>query len=97
MFSLPLITAGRFCFMTDKCPAITKLQEITMAIITESVITCPVCGFSKEEEMPADTCQYFYECENCRNLLKPEEGDCCIYCSYGSVKCPSMQGSYKNH
>lgn len=56
-----------------------------------SKITCPVCGFQKQELMPEDACQYFYQCENCRNVIRPKEGDCCVFCSYGSVKCPPMQ------
>ncbi len=60
-------------------------------IVTRSVITCPQCGFEKEEEMPTDACVYFYECSNCKSLLKPKEGDCCVFCSYGTVKCPPMQ------
>ncbi|PKP50118.1 MAG: hypothetical protein CVT92_14705 [Bacteroidetes bacterium HGW-Bacteroidetes-1] len=62
-----------------------------MKIITQSVVTCPVCAHRKEEEMPSDSCQYFYQCENCNTVLKPLQGDCCVYCSYGSVKCPSIQ------
>ncbi|HUS86490.1 MAG TPA: GDCCVxC domain-containing (seleno)protein [Bacteroidales bacterium] len=61
------------------------------AIKLNSTITCPVCGFEKEEKMPADSCQFFYECNNCKSILKPEKGDCCVYCSYGSVPCPSIQ------
>jgi len=60
-------------------------------IITTSIINCPVCQHQKQEEMPTDACQYFYQCENCRNVIKPKEGDCCVYCSYGSEKCPPMQ------
>jgi hypothetical protein len=56
-----------------------------------SIITCPECGFQKKETMPEDSCQFFYECENCHLVLKPKPGDCCIYCSYGTIKCPSMQ------
>ncbi|HLF35617.1 MAG TPA: GDCCVxC domain-containing (seleno)protein [Cyclobacteriaceae bacterium] len=56
-----------------------------------STITCPICGFRKTEKMPADACVYFYECENCKTLLKPLKGDCCVFCSYGTVKCPSRQ------
>jgi hypothetical protein len=26
-------------------------------------------------------------------ILKPKQGDCCVYCSYGTVKCPPMQAS----
>ncbi len=58
-------------------------------IITKSVLTCPVCGHKKEEEMPVETCLYLYECENCKTLLKPRRGDCCVFCSYGTKKCPS--------
>jgi hypothetical protein len=39
--------------------------------------------------MPTDACQYFYECEVCKALLKPNAGDCCVFCSFGSVMCPS--------
>ncbi|MGA7750811.1 MAG: GDCCVxC domain-containing (seleno)protein [Gallionella sp.] len=62
-----------------------------MEIQTKSVLICPVCGFAKEEEMPSDACQWFYECSNCRTLLKPKAGDCCVYCSYGTVPCPPIQ------
>ena len=62
-----------------------------MEIINKSVITCPNCGFSKEETMPEDACQYFYKCESCQTSLKPKAGDCCVFCSYGSVKCPPIQ------
>lgn len=60
-------------------------------VIAVSTITCPACSFSKEEEMPTDACQYFYECENCKTLLKPKPGNCCVFCSYGNVKCPPVQ------
>lgn len=62
-----------------------------MEIITKSIILCPNCGYKKEEVMPADACQYFYECENCKTILKPQQGDCCVFCSYGSEKCPPIQ------
>ncbi|MBA4053405.1 MAG: hypothetical protein C0490_01710 [Marivirga sp.] len=61
------------------------------AILVNSVITCPDCGHKKEEIMPADACQYFYDCENCHKVLKPKVGDCCVFCSYGTVKCPPIQ------
>ena len=56
-----------------------------------SEITCPACGTRAVEEMPADACQYFYECTGCRTLLRPKPGDCCVFCSYGSVPCPPIQ------
>lgn len=64
---------------------------MTTSIILNSVITCPNCGHKKEEVMPTDACQYFYDCENCKAVLKPKDGDCCVFCSYGTVKCPPIQ------
>ena len=59
--------------------------------ILQSTITCPACGTTAQETMPTDACMYFYECAGCRQLLKPLAGDCCVFCSYGSVKCPPIQ------
>lgn len=56
-----------------------------------SAITCPHCGFKKEEQMPIDSCLYFYECSNCKAVLRPKEGECCVFCSFGTEKCPTMQ------
>lgn len=62
-----------------------------MEVLVKSMTTCPNCGYTKEAIMPEDSCQFFYECENCKTVLKPKQGDCCVFCSYGSVKCPSAQ------
>ncbi len=59
----------------------------------ESVITCPKCGHRKREKTPTDTCQFFYECAACGALLRPKSGDCCVFCSYGSEKCPPKQAA----
>ncbi len=56
-----------------------------------STLTCPHCGHRASETMPTDACQFFYECTGCGTLLRPKEGDCCVYCSYGDVPCPSIQ------
>lgn len=61
----------------------------------QSTITCPNCGHQKKETMPTDACQYFYECESCKKVMKPKEGDCCVYCSYGSIPCPPIQKDKK--
>ena len=56
-----------------------------------SSITCPECGHTETETMPQDACVHLYECKNCQTLLKPEAGDCCIFCSKGSHPCPTSQ------
>jgi len=60
-------------------------------VVLESVLTCPSCGTKRLETMPTDACQYYYECTHCKVLLRPKSGDCCVFCSYGSVVCPPIQ------
>ena len=31
------------------------------------------------------------DCKPCGALLKPKPGDCCVFCSYGTVPCPPVQ------
>ena len=65
----------------------TQTNEVAL----QSTIKCPECGTSVEETMPTDACQWFYECTSCKVVLKPKPGDCCVYCSYGTVPCPPIQ------
>jgi len=60
-------------------------------MIAESTITCPKCGYQAFETMPTNACQFFYNCKGCGERLKPLPGDCCVFCSYGSVPCPPIQ------
>ena len=67
------------------------------SVILDSTLTCPNCGHTKSERMPTDACQWFYECESCRAILRPKPGDCCVFCSYGTVPCPPIQERGKQH
>lgn len=60
-------------------------------MILTSTLTCPGCGHVTTEAMPTDACKWFHECENCHTVLTPRLGDCCVYCSYGTVPCPPVQ------
>ena len=62
-----------------------------MSAITTSELTCPHCGARHSETMPEDACIYFFACSACGATLKPKPGDCCVFCSYGSVPCPPVQ------
>ena len=57
----------------------------------ETEMTCPKCGFKKMVTMPTDVCVLKYTCEKCKAEMFPKKGDCCVYCTYGTKKCPSMQ------
>lgn len=57
----------------------------------ESTITCPRCSHQETEKMPVDACQFYYNCRKCGVLLRPKKGDCCVFCTHGSVSCPPIQ------
>ncbi len=61
------------------------------SIALQSTITCPRCGHANKETMPTDACMFFYVCEGCGSRLRPDPGDCCVFCSYGTVRCPPIQ------
>ncbi|WP_445664334.1 GDCCVxC domain-containing (seleno)protein [Fodinibius sp. AD559] len=67
------------------------MNNANRQITLQSTITCPKCGHQSIEEMPTDSCQYFWECPSCGEVLKPKQGDCCIFCSYGDTPCPPVQ------
>jgi len=69
--------------------------NMSSAIELTSLITCPHCGHAREETMPTDACIFFYECQGCHELLRPLAGDCCVFCSYGTVKCPPVQAGQR--
>ncbi|MGE0256819.1 MAG: GDCCVxC domain-containing (seleno)protein [Alphaproteobacteria bacterium] len=58
-----------------------------------STITCPQCGSRADAIMPTDFCLVSYDCRDCGANLRPLAGDCCVYCSFGSAPCPSIQSA----
>ena len=55
-------------------------------------IVCPECGHINVEEMPADRHVALITCGFCGLVIRKKADDCCVFCSYGSVKCPEKQG-----
>ena len=56
-----------------------------------ATVTCPRCGARTRTEMPEEACQFFWDCPACGAVLRPEEGDCCVFCSYADLPCPPVQ------
>jgi len=73
--------------------SVANQVDLTAKTSTESEITCPKCGHKKVEKLPTEVCLVSYTCENCREVMHPKDGDCCVFCTYGSHKCPSKQDS----
>ncbi len=59
-----------------------------------SLIACPECGHQELETMPTEACQFFFDCKGCGAVLRPKPGDCCVYCSFGTVSCPPRQDAW---
>jgi hypothetical protein len=77
--------------MGDKSSVGDGELESASGFGTASIIVCPACGARHAETMPTDACVYFYDCPSCGARLKPKSGDCCVFCSYGTVPCPPVQ------
>jgi hypothetical protein len=60
-------------------------------ISLDSELTCPECGHKQSLGMPTNSCLFFHECSGCKTMLRPLEGDCCVFCSYGELPCPPIQ------
>lgn len=69
----------------------TRTTKIDQAMQLVSDLTCPACGHTEALTMPTNACVFFHECAACHTMLRPRAGDCCVFCSFGSVPCPPIQ------
>jgi hypothetical protein len=67
------------------------MEQKAVELELRSTITCPRCGHQVTETMPTDACVGFYPCKGCGTMMRPERGDCCVFCSYGTIPCPPIQ------
>ena len=68
------------------------LDQTSMTItILQTIMKCPNCRTTEtvtmDQKIPGD----FFTCKECEKTHEPRLGDCCVYCSYGSVNCPAVQ------
>ncbi len=56
-----------------------------------SEITRPACGGRTEARMPGGACQFSFDCPLCGRVLRREPGDCCVFCSCGTVPSPPVR------
>jgi hypothetical protein len=53
----------------------------------QSEITCLFCQHKETESIPAEACLFFYECQGCHKVVRPNPTDCCVFCSFGRAPC----------
>jgi len=56
-----------------------------------STIECPSCNDRSAVPMPGNACVIVWVCPGCSVELRPKPGDCCVFCSYGTTRCPPFQ------
>jgi hypothetical protein len=68
-----------------------RTHKVLDNLLIISTITCAGCGSTLRCKMPLHASRTHFECPHCKAVFKTGEEECCIYCSYGSVPCPSAQ------
>ena len=87
-----LITMNEMLDADSNTSELDKLENNESAVLKmQSTLTCPKCQHQSTEVMQENACKVFHKCEACSEMVKPKEKECCVFCSYGSVKCPSKQ------
>jgi hypothetical protein len=71
----------------SECPDCIPKEEVPI----ETTIRCPECGETTMATMPSDACVFLWDCRACGVMLRPKPGDCCVFCSYSPVPCPSRR------
>ena len=57
----------------------------------QATLQCPFCGKAEEMSMPENACVIMRPCSGCGRMMRAQAGDCCVFCSYGSMPCPPVQ------
>ena len=74
-----------------------ELIPTSFSVVTQydspvtSTITRPACDTQTTETMELNACRYLYVCPACGATLRPHPRECCVYCSYGDIRCPPQQ------
>ncbi len=67
------------------------MDSLVTDVLNKNELTCPDCGSKQKSEMLEAAYSYAYQCNSCSEIVEKKEDSCCVYCSYGDVKCPDQQ------
>lgn len=67
------------------------MNNLVSDVLNKNELTCPECGTKQKGEMLEAAYSYAYQCNGCSEIIEKKNDSCCVYCSYGEVKCPSEQ------
>lgn len=69
--------------MTDECCETKEKKDKELI----GNITCPKCRHVQQMTIPMNSCQAFYKCDGCSEMIQAQKS-CCVFCDYGDKKCP---------
>ncbi len=67
------------------------MNSLVMEVLYANHLICPECGEKQKVEMSSSENTLIFECCSCKEIIQTTEDECCVYCQYGEVKCPSQQ------
>lgn len=67
------------------------MDNLVLQVLYKNILTCPNCGATQPVKMLALEVRSVYQCNACKKIIQAHANECCIYCEYGEVKCPSEQ------
>ena len=88
---IPALLAGICAFHVMVGSSFISSAVAGIGTLIASMAGARLLNIWSDGRMPTNACQFFYDCTGCGRRLKPKPGDCCVFCSYGSVCCPPMQ------
>jgi hypothetical protein len=60
-------------------------------LIFGTTVKCPHCGVERTAIMPSMGRKMALSCPSCNKIIFKKEDSCCVFCSYGIIKCPVEQ------
>ncbi len=72
------------------------LNEIWNPFI-ETVIKCPHCGVEQQATMTLTGKKIAHDCRFCNQTMYAKKGECCVFCSFGAIKCLGTQEKERLH
>jgi hypothetical protein len=64
---------------------------ILKTVKIETILSCPYCGKQQRVFMSLSGVKSSLYCFFCEQKIFSKDGVCCVFCSYGSAKCPVAQ------
>lgn len=63
-------------------------------VVRESTLVCPRCNHGERMMMAENSSLVVHVCQSCGLEMHRLPGNCCLFCTWGTVPCPTAQRAY---